>query len=388
MASSHTLAVPAIGANWIQTVRSDGRQYSPRHSVPSDIVSTNRSPRVATQFLLLAATWGSSFLLIKIGLEGLAAPQVALARIGGGAVALIGISVVSRTHLPRLGMVWGHAAVVAVLLCVVPFLLFAWAEQRISSGLASIYNATTPLMTMLVAILALPEERPTLSRVTGLLTGLVGVGMVLGPWRGIAGGSGTAHAACLLATACYGIAFVYVRRFLAPRRLPALSVATLQVGIGALIMLALTPILATQPLHLTTRVVVSMLLLGMLGTGLAYIWNTNIVAAWGATTASTVTYVTPVIGVALGMILLAERITWNQPLGVLLVIAGVALTRISQTGKESISSGLPSPNRRGNSWLVRAPGRVLLGFRRARQRVRPECAHAQGGSLVRRQSVE
>jgi drug/metabolite transporter (DMT)-like permease len=302
-------------------------------------VRTHRSRLVPTQFLLLAAIWGASFLLIKIGLEGLAPPQVVLARIGGGAVALIGITVVTRTSLPRLGVVWGHAAVVAVLLCVVPYLLFAWAEQRISSGLASIYNATTPLMTMLVAMLVLPDERPTPARLLGLITGLVGVGVVLGPWRGIAAGSGIAHAACLLATASYGVAFVYLRRFFAPRRLPALTVATLQVGIGALIMLALTPIIATQPVHLTTRVVVSMLLLGLLGTGLAFVWNTNIVAAWGATTASTVTYVTPVIGVALGMILLAERISWNQPLGALLVIAGIALTR---TRKEPIPSEEPS----------------------------------------------
>jgi drug/metabolite transporter (DMT)-like permease len=111
---------------------------------------------------------GSSFLLIKIGLEGLAPTQVVLARIGGGAVLLIGISVVDRSNLPRLGIVWGHAVVVAVLLCVVPFLCFAWAEQHISSGLASIYNATTPLITMLVATLALPEERSTPSRLTGL----------------------------------------------------------------------------------------------------------------------------------------------------------------------------------------------------------------------------
>jgi drug/metabolite transporter (DMT)-like permease len=337
-----SLAIFAGWADWIRNVRSDFRQCSPSHYVLSDVVPTHQSRRVATQFLLLAAIWGSSFLLIKIGLEGLAPAQVVLARIGGGALALIGISVVSRTYLPRFGVVWGHAAAVAVLLCVLPFLLFAWAEQHISSGLASIYNATTPLMTMLVAILVLPEERPTPSRLTGLLTGLVGVGVVLGPWRGIAAGNWTAHGACLLATASYGIAFVYLRRFLAPRGLPVLSVATLQVGIGALIMLALTPIIATQPVHLTTRVVVSMLLLGLLGTGLAYVWNTNIVAAWGATNASTVTYLTPVIGVALGMILLGERISWNQPLGVLLVIAGIVLTRTSRTEKEPIPSGQPA----------------------------------------------
>lgn len=294
-------------------------------------MSTIRGPGVLIQFILLAATWGASFLFIKIGLEGLSPTQVALARLVGGAAALVLIVTISRTPIPPIGAIWAHLGVVAVLLCVLPFLLFAWADEHISSGLASIYNATAPLMTMLVAIVALPEERPSSMRLTGLFTGIVGVIIVLGPWHSITGGGGTAQVACLMATASYGIAFVYLRRFLAPRQLPALTVAVLQVGIGAALMLLLAPLIATQPVHLNAQVVVSMLLLGVLGTGLAYVWNTNVVNAWGATTASTVTYLTPVIGVALGIILLAEHITWNQPLGALVVIAGIALIRAQPT---------------------------------------------------------
>ncbi len=287
---------------------------------------------VLIQFILLAMTWGSSFLLIKIGLAGLAPTQVVLARLAGGAVTLVVLMVISGTRIPPIGAIWAHLGVVAVTLCVLPFLLFAWAEQHISSGLASIYNATTPLMTMLVAAIVLPEERPTSRRLAGLLVGLIGVLVVLGAWHGITGGSGAAQAACLLATASYGAAFVYLRRFLAHRAIPALSVATVQVCIGAAVMLALAPFVAAQPVHLTARVVVSVLLLGVLGTGLAYVWNTNVVTLWGATTASTVTYLTPVIGVSLGVLVLAEPITWNQPVGAALVIAGVALTRARQAG--------------------------------------------------------
>ncbi|WP_308465678.1 DMT family transporter [Rathayibacter soli] len=172
----------------------------------------------------------------------------------------------------------------AILLCVVPFLLFAWAEQYVSSGLASIYNATTPLMTTLVAAAALHQERFTLPRVGGLILGFVGVMVVMGPWRGVAGGSLLGQGACLLATACYGATFVYLRRFVSPRRLPAVVVATVQVSIGAVIMLLLTPFIAAQPVRLSLRVVISVLLLGAIGTGLAYVWNTNVVAAWGQPT--------------------------------------------------------------------------------------------------------
>lgn len=116
---------------------------------------------VAGQFVMLALAWGASFLFIKVGLEGLSPPQVVLGRLLAGAVALTVVSLVGRQPVPRELAVRGHLAVVSVLLCVVPFLLFAWAEQHVASGLASTYNATTPLMTTLVALVALPGERPS-----------------------------------------------------------------------------------------------------------------------------------------------------------------------------------------------------------------------------------
>lgn len=215
-----------------------------------------------------------------------------LGRLLGGTVALLVISLVTRTRLPTGRGVWAHLSVVSLLLCVVPFLPFAWAEQHIDSGLASIFNATSPLMTIVVALLALPEERPTRARLAGLATGFVGVLVVLGPWRGLGGGSAAGQLACLWATACYGTAFVYLRRFVAPRGLPAISAATVQVGVSAVLMLVLTPFLPAHPVHLTWRVTASVLALGILGTGIAYVWNANVVAVWGATNASTVTYLT------------------------------------------------------------------------------------------------
>jgi len=284
---------------------------------------------VLVQYLLLAATWGASFLFIKVGLEGLSPGQVVLGRLTAGAIALALISLVTRQRLPREAAVWAHLAVVAVMLCVVPFLLFAWAEQHVSSGVASILNATTPLMTMLVATAALPQERPTRTRLAGLLTGFTGVVLVLAPWAGAdtGRGAGAGELACLGATFSYGLAFVYLRRTLAPRKLPAVPVATVQVGLGAAIMLALSPILAAQPMHLNARVVAAVLALGVLGTGLAYVWNTNVVTDWGATNASTVTYLTPLVGVVAGVLALGEHVTWNQPVGALVVVLGIAVSQ-------------------------------------------------------------
>jgi drug/metabolite transporter (DMT)-like permease len=246
-------------------------------------------------------------------------------------VALAAVSLAGRHPLPRDPRAYPPLFVLALLLCVVPFLLFAWAETRIGSGLASIYNATTPLMTMLVALAALPSERPTRARLAGLLVGFVGVVVVLGPWRGLGGGEALGQLACLGATACYGMALVVLRRFVAPLGLPAVTVATVQVGLGALVMLALTPFVAVSPVRLDAaldpKVVCAVLALGVLGTGLAYVWNTNVVATWGATNASTVTYLTPIVGVALGVVVLGEGVTWNQPLGALVVLLGIAVSQ-------------------------------------------------------------
>ncbi|WP_432844696.1 DMT family transporter [Amycolatopsis sp. CA-161197] len=279
---------------------------------------------IGARFVALAVVWGASFLFIKVGLQGLSPAQVALARVGFGALALAVVLAVRRRPLPRDPALWGHLAVVSVLLCAAPFLLFSWAEQYISSGLASIFNATTPLLTMVFAAAALPAERLTPPRVAGLLLGFAGVLTLVGVWQGVdLSHELTAQLACLGATTCYGAAFVYLRRFVSPKGADPVVVAFGQVGFATVLLLVLAPVVASQPMHLSAAVVVSMLALGVLGTGIAYVWNTRVVAAWGAAHASSVTYLTPVVGVALGVLVLNEPVHWNEPVGALLVVLGI-----------------------------------------------------------------
>jgi drug/metabolite transporter (DMT)-like permease len=278
---------------------------------------------VVIQFGLLALTWGASFLFIKIGLEGLSPAQVVWCRMVFGAIVLGLIMLMTRRPVPRDLVLWGHVAVVAMMLTVVPFLLFSWAELRISSGLASIYNGTTPLTTMAFAVVVLSTERITRDRGIGLGLGFVGVVLIIGPWSVSLQDNLLAHLACLAATTCYGLAFVYLRKFVAGRGVPAVTVAFIQVTIGALVMLVATPLLAGGEMHVTTKVVLSMIALGAICTGPTYIWNTNVVRAWGAANGAAVTYVTPIVGVVLGIIVLNEPLTWNQPVGAVLVITGI-----------------------------------------------------------------
>ena len=278
---------------------------------------------VAAQYGALAVTWGASFLFIKVGLEGLSPGQVVLGRLAAGAVTLAVISVARRSRLPRDPVAWAHLAVVGILLCDAPFLLFSWAEQRVPSSLASIYNAATPLMTAVCGLAVLSGERPTRARAAGLVTGFAGVLLVLGPWHLASSPQLLAQLACLAATACYGAGFTYLRRYVSPRGIAALPAATLQVSLAAAVALALAPWTATAAVRLSPGITGSVLALGAAGTGIAYVWNTRIVAAWGATTASTVTYLIPVVGIALGVAVLSEALTWNEPVGAVIVIVGI-----------------------------------------------------------------
>ena len=155
--------------------------------------------------------------------------------------------------------------------------------------------------------------------------------MIVGPWTYLGELADAAPLpavlACLGATTCYGLGMTYLRRFVTPLRLPAETVAAGQVGSAAVVMLLVSPFIAREPVTLSTSVVVSLVLLGVLGTGIAYVWNTQVVATWGAQRASTVTYLTPVVGVALGMAVLGEHLEWHEPVGGVLVVVGVVVAQ-------------------------------------------------------------
>jgi len=276
----------------------------------------------------MGLVWGASFLFMKVALQGVSFGQVAWARLVFGAVTLGIIALAMRVRLPREPIVWAHFAVVAVTYCVIPFLLFAWAEQYVSSSLASIYNAVTPITTAIMATAAFRVEKLNRDQVLGVLIGVVGVVVVVGPWAVDAlAGSLWGQLACLGAVTCYGFSFGYIRRFISPRQVSATASAFLNIGLAAVIMVLLTPIVAWHPIAFSWPVLLSLLALGALGTGVVYIWNMNVLRAWGPTVTSGVTYVTPVVGVALGILVLGEHLTWNEPVGALVVIAGILLTQ-------------------------------------------------------------
>jgi drug/metabolite transporter (DMT)-like permease len=283
----------------------------------------------AVLYLLVALTWGSSFLFAKIGLDGLAPQQVATVRTVLGALTLVVLLLATRRRWPREPRVWGHLLVVSVFLNAVPSSLMAWAEQTVPSGLASIYNATTPIMTLAALAVLVPSERLRGRQVAGIVVGILGVLVLVGPWDLIGDAAVLAsvpgQVALLGMTACYGIGLAYLRRVSLGSGYDPVTIATVQLTLASGLLLLVAPVIATGPVQLDWRIVGAMLALGCVGTGFAYAWNTRLVQAWGAGRASTVTYLTPVVGVVLGVLVLGEHVRWNEPVGGLVVLLGIAL---------------------------------------------------------------
>jgi drug/metabolite transporter (DMT)-like permease len=292
--------------------------------------TTQPTPSLSTvlQFVGMGLVWGASFLFMKVALDGVSFYQVAWARLVFGGLTLGLVVLLTRQRLPRERAVYLHFLVIAITNCVIPHLAFAWAEQYVSSGLASIYNAVTPITTALMVTLAFHVEKLNRGQLLGIAIGISGVVVIIAPWQHAAfTGDLAGQLACLLAATCYGFSFGYIRKFLSHRPIPGATFAFLNIGVAGAIMLLLTPVIAWQPVDLTPGIVASLLTLGVLGTGIAYIWNINVLRAWGPTNASTVTYITPVVGVLLGVIVLGETFSANQPAGAALVLVGILFTQ-------------------------------------------------------------
>jgi drug/metabolite transporter (DMT)-like permease len=278
-------------------------------------------------FGLTAAIWGSSFLFIKVLDRHWPALWVAFGRVLLGAVTLALLVLVRRERFPLDRRLWLHSLVVAFLFNAVPFTLFAFGEKHASSIVAGLWNATTPLWVLVVLLLAFPEERPTPNRLVGIATGFLGVAVLLGPWRGLGGGQWIGDVACGGAALCYGVGFPYTRRYLASRTESGVVLSACQLWCAVVVMapfLLLSPAPAT---NLPLDAWGSLLALGALGSGVAYALNYAVVRARGSAVASTVTYLIPVVSTVLGAVVLGEALHWNQPVGALLLLSGIAISQ-------------------------------------------------------------
>jgi drug/metabolite transporter (DMT)-like permease len=276
--------------------------------------------------LALSVIWGGSFFFIEIALGTVQPLTLVLIRVALAA-AMLWAFLLARGE--RLAMPPGAAPaflVLALLNNVVPFCMFAWAQEEITGGLASILNATTPIWGVVVAHIFTTDEKATPNKVAGVLLGFAGVAVLIGTdFLGELGRGLLAQLACLLATLCYALAGVWARRF---RRMsvPPVAVATGQLSAAAIVMLPLVlifepPWLGPAP---SLHAWIALAALALFCTSLAYILYFRLLASAGATNSLLVTFLIPVTAILLGALFLGEKLEWRSFAGMALIAAGLA----------------------------------------------------------------
>lgn len=278
-------------------------------------------------YLALGTVWGCSFIFIELGLEFLTPFGVAFIRCALGAITLLIFTKIRKVDLPADRKIWQKLWVVAMLLNVIPGVLFAFAQQYVTSVLASIINAGTPLMTLVFMLIVFREEKLKPEQIIGLLIGALGVLTVVGVWKDLGNNQLVGVIALLIAVSCYGASYPYSTRNVIPLKLKPEALATGQLIMAAVTLLPFFLINGISNDFYRPQSVIAMLCLGIFGSGFAYIWNFAITAAAGSAIASTVTYLTPVVAVIVGFLYLGEVIVWHEIVGALIVIVGALLSQ-------------------------------------------------------------
>jgi len=290
-------------------------------SAPGASTVTHEAPwRTPLELTLLGAIWGGSFLFMRVAAADFGPFPLVEARLGLGALVLLPLLWAARAQFtPAL---WLRIAGIAAINSVIPFALFAWGAERAPAGIGAITNAMTVMFTALVAFLFF-GERIGPRRLIGLVGGFVGVA-ILASGKTAGESVWPAALAGTAASLCYGFGLNFVRRYLTGYPSGAVAAANLVSGTVMLAPLAIY----NWPHHpIGAASWASALLLGVLCTGVAFVFYYRLIARVGAPRTSTVTYLIPLFGVIWAWLILGEPLTLTMALAGALILAGVALSQ-------------------------------------------------------------
>ena len=275
--------------------------------------------------VVLSVLWGGSFFFVEVLIEYLPPLTIVTLRVGLAALILWGLIIVRKLPIPKTRQYWGALTVIGLLSNALPFCLIVWGQTQISSGLASIFNATTPFFTVIVAGIFLVDERITRQKVLGVVFGVFGAIILIGP-EALSGLDGPVlgQLAVIGASISYALSSVYSRRFKGWGVSP-LIVVTGQVSMATIILLPIMLIVDKpweQP-FMPFVAIGAIMGLAIFSTVIAFILFFRLIASAGATNATLVTFLIPISAVLLGVSFLGETFSGFQFAGMTLIGLGI-----------------------------------------------------------------
>ena len=276
-------------------------------------------------FLLLGLIWGSNFIFMKWAAELITPDQVAFLRVLFGFIPLFVYTLLTRklsfSHLRH----WPHFVVMSLLATAVYYYMFAEGTALLPSSIAGMLSGAIPLFTFLTAAIFLRSEPINRLSLAGTILGFCGVLMIAQPWNTGTGSVDPIGVIYMIAGALsVGVSFVYAKKFVSPLGIPAVALATYQIGFATLFLAFITHWQGMTNVLSDTRASLGLIVgLGILGTGVAYMMYYYIVEQLGAITASGSTYIPPVVALIIGAVFVGEEVSVLEIAAMLIILVGV-----------------------------------------------------------------
>ncbi len=293
----------------------------------------NSSRTAFLKYVGIAIAWGTSFLFIKVALESFSPIEITFFRSFLGFLTLLTWCTIKRISLPKPSKLWIHLGVLSLLLNSAPSFLFAQAETQVSSTLAGLINATTPAMTILLVSVILRSEKISRRQIFGLAVSFLGIGILVEIWRGIGSNSVTSVLALFAAVSCFAISYPYIRRFLISREEPIEGMIAIQLALSSASIFPLSILSDNKITDIDVGTLAAILVLGVFASGIAYLWNAQVIAHFGSARASSVSYLIPIVALISGFLFLGENPMPHQLLGGSVILLGIWLSKENQLTK-------------------------------------------------------